>query len=334
MFNLTNDLGIDLGTSNILIYLKGRGVILDEPSVVAYDKDTNRIKAIGEEAKEMLGRTPGNLVAIKPLQNGVISDYAVTEKMLKYFIQKAIGKHRFFKPVISICVPCGSTEVERKAVEDATYMAGARYVELIEEPLAAAIGAGVDISKPCGNMIVDIGGGTTDVAVISLGGIVYSTSIKVAGDDFDEAIAKYVKTKYQINIANRTAEEIKIKIGTCYKKKETLSMDIKGRDIVSALPKMVSLTNNELEEALREPVSQIADAIRSVFEHVQTDLVSDIADRGILLTGGGALLGGLEDYLEEKTSIFTTVAENPRRCVAIGTGRYVEVVGRHNSKQN
>ncbi|MBR0131710.1 MAG: rod shape-determining protein [Lachnospiraceae bacterium] len=329
----SNDIGIDLGTANILIYLKGKGVILDEPSVVAYDKETNRIKAIGDEAKEMLGRTPGNVVAVRPLEGGVISDYAITEKMLKFFIEKAIGRHRFFKPVVSVCVPCGCTEVEKKAVEDATYSAGAKYVEIIEEPIAAAIGAGIDISKPCGNMIVDIGGGTTDIAVISLGGTVFSTSIKVAGSAFDEAIAKYMRRTYNMIIGDRTAEEIKMKIGSCFRRAESLSMDVKGRNLVTGLPKTVTITSEETEEALLEPINQIVDAVHSAFENTPPELAADIADRGIVLTGGGALLNGLEELMEEKTGIVAMIAEDARRCVAIGTGRYVEVLSRKNVRK-
>jgi len=328
-----NDIGIDLGTDNILIYLKGRGVILDEPSVVAYDKETSRIRAIGDEAKEMLGRTPGSVIAVRPLAGGVISDYAITEKMLKYFIEKAIGKHRFFKPIVSVCVPCNCTEVEKKAVEDATYAAGARYVEIIEEPIAAAIGAGIDISKPCGNMVVDIGGGTTDIAVISLGGTVYSNSIKVAGSDFDDAISKYMRRTYNMIIGDRTAEEIKMKIGTCYPKPETLKMDVKGRNLVTGLPKTVTITSEETREALAEPTNQIVDAVHAAFEETPPELAADIADRGIVLTGGGALLGGLEELMEEKTGIVTMVAEDARRCVAIGTGRYVDVLSKKSLKK-
>ena len=329
----SNDIGIDLGTANILIYLKGKGVILDEPSVVAYDKETNKIKTIGEEAREMLGRTPGNVVAVRPLQHGVISDYAITEKMLKYFIQKAIGKHRFFKPVISICVPSDCTEVEKKAVEDATYAAGARYVELVEEPIAAAIGAGIDISKPCGNMIVDIGGGTTDIAVISLGGTVYSNSIKVAGDDFDEAIVRYMRKNYNMLIGDRTAEEIKLKIGSCFKRPETLTMDVKGRNLVTGLPKTVSLSSEDTEEALKEPANQIIDAIHLAFESTPPELAADIADRGIVLTGGGSLIYGLDELIQERTGIATMIAEDAKRCVAKGTGRYVEVLSKTNIRR-
>lgn len=326
MFGFGSNIGIDLGTANILIYIKGKGVVLEEPSVVAYDRETNKIKAIGEEARQMLGRTPGNIVAVRPLKQGVISDYSVTERMIKYFIQKAIGKRRFRKPMVSICVPSSATEVEKKAVQDATYEAGARYVQIIEEPIAAAIGAGIDISKPCGNMIVDIGGGTTDIAVMSLGGAVVSHSVKVAGDDFDEAIVRYMRKKHNLMIGERTAEEIKIKIGACYARPETLSMEVRGRNLVTGLPKTISLTSEETEEALREATGQIIEAIHTVLELTAPELAADIADRGIVLTGGGSLLYGLEDLIEEKTGINTMTAENTMRCVAIGTGKYVEML--------
>ncbi len=326
MFGLGSNIGIDLGTANILVYIKGKGVVLEEPSVVAYDRETNKIKAIGEEARQMLGRTPGNIVAVRPLKQGVISDYSVTERMIKYFIQKTIGKRRFRKPMVSICVPSSATEVEKKAVQDATYEAGARYVQIIEEPIAAAIGAGIDISKPCGNMIVDIGGGTTDIAVMSLGGAVVSHSVKVAGDDFDEAIVRYMRKKHNLMIGERTAEEIKIKIGACYARPETLSMEVRGRNLVTGLPKTISLTSEETEEALREATGQIIEAIHTVLELTAPELAADIADRGIVLTGGGSLLYGLEDLIEEKTGINTMIAENTMRCVAIGTGKYVEML--------
>ena len=260
------DIGIDLGTASILVYMKGKGVVLKEPSVVAFDRDTNKIKAIGEEARLMLGRTPGNIVAVRPLRQGVISDYTVTEKMLKHFIQKAGGKQRLRKPRISVCVPSGVTEVEKKAVEDATYQAGAREVAIIEEPIAAAIGAGIDISRPCGNMIVDIGGGTADIAVISLGGTVVSTSIKIAGDDFDEAIVRYMRKKHNLLIGERTAEDIKIKIGCAYKLPEVETMNVRGRNLVTGLPKTIEVTSEETEEALRETTSQIVEAVHSVLE--------------------------------------------------------------------
>ncbi len=319
-----SDIGIDLGTASILVYVRGKGVVLKEPSVVAFDRDTNKIQAIGEEARLMLGRTPGNIVAVRPLRQGVISDYTVTEKMMKYFIQKATGKKGFRKPVISVCVPSGVTEVEKKAVEDATFQAGARDVKIIEEPIAAAIGAGIDIAKPCGNMVVDIGGGTTDIAVISMGGTVCSTSIKVAGDDFDEAIIRYMRKKHNLLIGERTAEDIKIKVGTCYPLPEPGALDVRGRNLVTGLPKTVTVTSDETEEALRETTLQIVDAVHSVLEKTPPELAADVADRGIVLTGGGAMLRGLENLLEAHTGINSMTAEEPMTCVAIGTGKYVE----------
>lgn len=318
------DIGIDLGTASILVYIKGKGVVLKEPSVVAFDRDTNRIKAIGEEARLMLGRTPGNIVAVRPLRQGVISDFTVTEKMLDHFIKKAVGKKTFRKPKIAVCVPSGVTEVEKKAVEDATYQAGAREVFIIEEPIAAAIGAGIDISRPCGNMIVDIGGGTTDIAVISLGGTVVSTSVKIAGDDFDEAIVRYMRKKHNLLIGERTAEDIKIKIGTTYPLVEEESMEVRGRNLVTGLPKTVTVTSSETEEALRETTSQIVEAVISVLERTPPELSADILDRGIVLTGGGAMLRGLEELIEERTGINTMTAEDPMKVVAIGTGQFVE----------
>ena len=318
------DIGIDLGTASILVYIKGKGVVLKEPSVVAFDRNTNRIKAIGEEARLMLGRTPGNIVAVRPLRQGVISDYNVTEKMLKYFIQKAVGKTRFRKPIISVCVPSGVTEVEKRAVEDATMNAGAKDVKIIEEPIAAAIGAGIDIAKPCGNMIVDIGGGTSDIAVISLGGTVVSTSIKIAGDDFDEAIVRYMRKKHNLSIGERTAEEIKIKIGAAYKRPELLTLDVRGRNLITGLPKTVTVNSDETVEALRETTTQIVEAVHTVLEKTPPELAADIADRGIVLTGGGGLLYGLEELIEQKTGITTMTAEDPMTAVAIGTGKYVE----------
>ncbi|MBR4341434.1 MAG: rod shape-determining protein [Lachnospiraceae bacterium] len=328
----STDIGIDLGTASVLVYIKGKGVVLKEPSVVAFDKDTNKIKAIGEEARLMLGRTPGNIVAVRPLRQGVISNYTVTEKMLKYFIQKAVGKKRFRKPLISVCVPSGVTEVEKKAVEDATYQAGAREVAIIEEPIAAAIGAGIDISKPQGNMVVDIGGGTTDIAVISLGGTVVSASIKTAGDDFDEAIVRYMRQKHNLLIGERTAEDIKIKIGSVYRRPESVSMDVRGRNLVTGLPKTISVTSEETEEALNSSTMQIVEAIHSVLEKTPPELAADIADRGIILTGGGSLLCGLEELIEEKTGITTMTADDPLTAVAIGTGKYVEFISERKMK--
>ena len=318
------DIGIDLGTASTLVYVKGKGVVLKEPTVVAYDRDTNDIKAIGEEARLMLGRTPGNIVAVRPLRQGVISDYMVTEKMIKYFVQKAIGRRTFKKPNISVCVPSGVTEVEKKAVEEATYAAGAREVRLIEEPVAAAIGAGIDISKPYGNMIVDIGGGTSDIAVISLGGTVVNTSLKIAGDDFDEAIVRFMRKKHNLLIGERTAEDIKIKIGTTYPLVEEETMVVRGRNLVTGLPKTVTVTASETEEALRETTSQIVEAVIAVLERTPPELSADILDRGIVLTGGGSMLRGLEQLIEEKTGINTMTAEEPMKVVAIGTGQCVE----------
>ena len=315
------DIGIDLGTASILVYIRGKGVVLKEPSVVAFDRDMEKIKAIGEDARLMLGRTPGNIVAIRPLRQGVISDYKVTEKMMKYFIQKAIGKRTFRKPRIAVCVPSGVTEVERKAVQDATEQAGAREVFIIEEPIAAAIGAGIDIYKPCGNMIVDIGGGTSDIAVISLGGTVVSASIKIAGDD---AIIRYMRKKHNLLIGERTAEDLKIKIGSAFKRNEVDYMDVRGRNLVTGLPRTVKVSSEETEEALRETTAQIVETIHSVLEKTPPELAADIADRGIVLTGGGSMLRGLEDLIESKTGINTMTAEDPMTAVAIGTGKYVE----------
>ncbi|MBK5896791.1 rod shape-determining protein MreB [Catonella massiliensis] len=321
---LGSDIGIDLGTASVLVYIKGKGVVLKEPSVVAIDRDTKKVKAIGEEARFMLGRTPGNIMAIRPLRQGVISDYDVTEKMMKYFIQKAGGKRFFRKPRISVCIPSAATEVEKRAVEEATYNAGAREVAIIEEPIAAAIGAGIDISKPCGNMIVDIGGGTSDVAVISLGGSVVSASVKIAGDDFDDAIIKYMRKKHSLLIGEMTAEEIKIKIGSAFKRPELVTLDVRGRNLLTGLPNTITVTSDETLEALELPCKQIVDSVHQVLEKTPPELAADIADRGIVLTGGGALLWGMEQLLEAKTGINTVTAENPMNCVAIGTGKFVE----------
>jgi len=322
------DIGIDLGTASILVYIRGKGVVLKEPSVVAYNRDEDKIIAVGEDARQMLGRTPGNIVAVRPLRQGVISDYRITEEMMKHFITKATGRRLFGrKPVVAVCVPSGVTEVERKAVEDATLMAGAKSVEIIEEPIAAAIGAGIDITKACGNMIVDIGGGTTDIAVISLGGAVVSASVKIAGDDFDEAIVRYMRKKHNLLIGERTAEDIKIRVGSAYPRAEADYMDVRGRNLVTGLPKTVKVNSEETEEALREPTNQIIEAIHSVLEKTPPELAADIADRGIVLTGGGALLRGLEDLISAKTGINTMTAEDPMTAVAIGTGKYVEFLG-------
>lgn len=317
------DIGIDLGTASVLVYVKGKGVVTKEPSVVAVDKNTNRLHAVGEEAQKMLGRTPGNIVAIRPLRDGVISDYNTTERMIRYFLNKATKKS-IFKPRVIICVPSGVTEVEERAVIDAGIQAGASKVHLIEEPLAAAIGVGIDIAQPYGSMIVDIGGGTADVAVISLGGIVTSQSIKVAGDKFDEAIVRYIRKKYNILIGERTAEELKIKIGCVYKRDEETSMDIRGRSLVSGLPKTITIHSSEMLEALSEPAEAIVDAVRAVLEKTPPELIGDISSRGLVLTGGGSLVYGMDKLIQSETGIKTVVADEAESCVAIGTGRALD----------
>ena len=314
------DIGIDLGTATILVYVKGKGITLREPAVVAIDKNTNEVLAVGQNARKMLGRTPGNIVAIRPLKDGVISDYTVTEKMLKYFISKVANKS-IISPRIMICVPSGVTEVEKKAVIDAANHAGARKVYLIEEPIAAAIGAGIDITKPYGTMIVDIGGGTTDIAVIALGGAVKSTSIKVAGDKFDEAIIKYIKKNHSIIVGERTAEEIKINIGCVYPRTTTEKMNIKGRHLISGLPVEIEITSEEMLEALKDSANQIIEAVHGVLEQTPPELSADISDRGIYITGGGGLIYGLDKLLEEKTGIPVMIAEDAISCVAMGTGK-------------
>ena len=323
MFGFGQDIGIDLGTATVIAYVKGKGIVLREPSVVAVDRNSGDVLAVGQEARRMLGRTPGNIIATRPLREGVISDYTVTEKMLKYFINKVCGKF-IFAPRIMICIPSQVTEVEKRAVLDAASQAGARKVYLIEEPIAAAIGAGIDISKPCGNMIVDIGGGTTDVAVISLGGSVVSTSLKVAGDKFDEAIVKYIKRKHNIMIGERTAEDLKINIGCVYPKIQDMEMDIRGRDLATGLPKTVTIYSSEMLEALIEPAMMIVDAVHSVLEKTPPELASDISDRGIYMTGGGCLVDGLDKLLQEKTGINVMIAEDAVSCVALGTGKALD----------
>ena len=317
------DIGIDLGTASVLVYIKGKGIVAKEPSVVAVDKNTNKLYAVGEEAQRMLGRTPGNIVAIRPLRDGVISDYNTTERMIKYFLQK-VTKRSFFKPRVIICVPSGVTEVEERAVIDAGIQAGASKVHLIEEPLAAAIGVGIDISQPYGSMIVDMGGGTSDVAVISLGGIVTSQSIKVAGDKFNEAIVRFIRKKYNILIGERTAEEMKIKIGCVYRREENLSMDIRGRSLVSGLPKTITVSSHEILEALGETSATIVDAVKSVLEKTPPELAADISDRGIYMTGGGCLVDGLDKLLQEKTGINVMIANDAVSCVALGTGKALD----------
>jgi len=318
------DIGIDLGTASVLVYIKGKGIVLNEPSVVAIDRNNNKILAVGEEARLMLGRTPGHIVAVRPLRDGVISDYNVTEKMLRYFIDKAIGRKKIFKPRMVVCVPSGVTEVEKRAVIDAANQAGARTTKLIEEPIAAAIGAGLDISKASGNMIIDIGGGTSDIAVISLGGIVVSSSIKVAGDKFDEAIVRYMRKKHNVMVGERTAEELKIKVGTAYPRDEEVTIEVRGRNLISGLPKTMEVTSQEMLEALTEPVAAIADAVHSVLERTPPELAADVSDRGIVMTGGGSLLYGLDKLIAKRTGIPVYIAEDPVSCVAMGTGKALE----------
>ena len=323
MFGFGQDIGIDLGTANVIAYVKGKGIVLREPSVVAVDNNTGNVLAVGKEARRMLGRTPGNIVATRPLREGVISSYTETEKMLKYFISKVCGKF-VFAPRIMICIPSRVTEVEKKAVIDAASQAGARKVYLIEEPIAAAIGAGIDISKPCGNMVVDIGGGTTDIAVISLGGSVVSTSLKVAGDKFDEYIVKYIKKKHNVMIGERTAEDLKINVGCVYPKIQDTEMEVRGRDLITGLPKTITIHSSEMLEALMEPAMMIVDAVHSVLEKTPPELAADISDRGIYMTGGGCLVDGLDKLLQEKTGINVMIAQDAVSCVALGTGKALD----------
>ena len=323
MFNWGQDIGIDLGTATVIAYVKGKGIVLREPSVVAVDSNTGEVLAVGKEARRMLGRTPGNIVATRPLRDGVISNYTVTEKMLKYFINKVCGRF-VFAPRIMICIPSRVTEVEKKAVIDAATQAGARKVFLIEEPIAAAIGAGIDISKPCGNMVVDIGGGTTDIAVISLGGSVTSTSLKVAGDKFDEYIIKYIKKKHNIIIGERTAEDLKVNIGCVYPRMQDVEMDIRGRDLIDGLPKTITIHSTEMLEAMIEPALMIVDAVHSVLERTPPELAADISDKGIYMTGGGCLVNGLDKLLQEKTGINVMIAQDTVSCVALGTGKALD----------
>jgi rod shape-determining protein MreB len=323
------DIGIDLGTANVLVYVRGKGIVLREPSVVAKDVRTNKTLAVGEEARLMLGKTPSNIQAIRPLRDGVIADFEVTEVMLGYFIKKVTRQRGFWstlfrpKPSVVICVPAEITSVEERAVRDAAKLAGAKSVDIIEEPMAAAIGAGLPIDGPSGNMVVDIGGGTTDVAVISLGGIVVSQSIRVAGNKLDEAIIRHIRRVYNLMIGERTAEEIKIKIGSAFRLDQELAMEIRGRDLINGLPKTVKITSEEVREALSEPVQAIVEAVKTVLEKTPPELAADIIDRGVILTGGGALLRGLDTLLGEVTGIPVIVAEDPMSCVAIGTGQRV-----------
>ena len=323
-----SDIGIDLGTRNSLVYSTGKGLVLKEPSVVIYDKTTEKIRAIGEEARQMAGHANSNMEVIRPIRQGVIVDFNVMEKMLKYFIAKAMGRRAFRKPRISICVPSAITEIERRAVEEATYQAGAREVFLVEEPIAAAIGAGVDITKPFGNLIVDIGGGTTDIAVISLGGVVASSSVKVAGDNFDQAIMNYVRQNHSLFIGEETAENIKITIGTAIEEANPQVMEVKGRNVLTGLPKTVKLTSEEIRSALKDATGQIVEAVHSVLEKTPPELAADIVDRGIVLTGGGALLKGMDTLIEQKTGVTTLTVQDAMQVVAVGTGKYAEIMAR------
>ncbi len=322
----SKDMGIDLGTANTLVYVNGRGIVLREPSVVAIQNDTKTVLAVGEEAKKMIGRTPGNIVAIRPMKDGVIADFDVTQSMLKYFIRKAYGRKSFIQPRVVVCVPSGVTEVEKRAVEEAAYQAGAREAYLIEEPMAAAIGAGLPVEEPTGSMVVDIGGGTTEVAIISLGGIVTAKSIRVGGDELDESIIHYIKREYNLMIGERTAEEIKINIGSAFPKEQEKNMLIRGRDLVSGLPKTLEISSNEIMEALREPVGQIIEAIKYTLEKTPPELAADIMEIGIMLTGGGALLEGLDALVRKETGMPVRIADEPLDCVVLGTGKAIESI--------
>ncbi len=322
----SNDMGIDLGTASTLVYVKGEGIVLCEPSVVAIEKGTNHVLAVGEEAKRMLGRTPGSIVAIRPMKDGVIADFEISESMLRYFIRKVHPRKILVRPRIVVAVPSGITEVERRAVKDSALHAGAREVYLVEEPIAAAIGVGLPIQEPSGNMIVDIGGGTTEMAVISLAGVVFSKSLRIGGDELDEAIINHLKKNYNLMIGERTAEEIKIRIGSAYPLGEELTLEVKGRDLVAGLPKMVTVTSQEIREAMSEPISAIVEAVRITLERTPPELSADLIEKGIILAGGGALLKGLDKLLTEETGLPVHVAEDPLTAVALGTGKVLSEI--------
>lgn len=337
LFNgFVKDMGVDLGTANTLVYIKGKGIVAREPSVVAIDRDTKNVLAVGEEAKKMIGRTPGNIIAIRPLKDGVIANFDVTKSMLKYFIRKATKRRTFFQPRVVVCVPSGVTEVEKKAVEDAAVHAGARDAYLIEEPMAAAIGADLPVHDATGSMIVDIGGGTTEVAIISLGGIVTSRSIRIGGDELDEAIVAYIKKEYSLMIGERTAENIKIKIGTADANAEEKKFDIRGRDMISGLPKTMEISSKEIYDAMKEPIFNIIDAIKSTLEKTPPELASDVMEFGIMLTGGGALLGSFDKLIIDETGMPVHIADEPLDCVAIGTGKALDSIDvlKKSSNQN
>ncbi len=322
----SNDMGIDLGTATTLVYVKGSGIVLCEPSVVAIQRGTNNVLAVGEEAKRMLGRTPGNIIAIRPMKDGVIADFEITEEMLRYFIKKVHNRRVFVRPRMVIAIPSGITEVEKRAVKDSAEHAGAREVYLVEEPIAAAIGVGLPIQEPAGNMVIDIGGGTTEIAVISLAGIVFSRSIRIGGDELDEAIIEHLKKTYNLMIGERTAEEIKIKIGSAYPLEEEMTMEVKGRDLVAGLPKVITVTSEEIREAMAGPISAILEATRMTLERTPPELSADLIERGIILAGGSALLRGLDKLISEETDLPVHVAEDPITAVAMGTGKVLSEI--------
>lgn len=324
----SNDMGIDLGTATTLVYIKGEGVVLCEPSVVALNKETGHVIAVGEEAKRMLGRTPGNIVAVRPMKDGVISDFEITEAMLRYFIKKVHRRRVLVRPAMVVAIPSGITEVEKRAVKDSAERAGARSVDLIEEPKAAAVGAGLPVEDPAGNMIVDIGGGTTEFAVLSLGGIVYAQSIRIAGDEMDAAIIDYLGKNYNLMIGERTSEEIKIRIGSAYPLDEELTMDVRGRDLISGLPKTITITSVEIRESLQGPVRAIVEASKMTLEHTPPELASDLIDRGIVMAGGGAMLRGLDKLISEETGLPVHIADDPLTAVVLGTGQTLDMPAR------
>ena len=322
----SNDLGIDLGTANTLVFARGQGIVLREPSVVAIHNDTKQVLAVGSEAKQMLGRTPGSIVAIRPMKDGVIANFEITEAMIKYFIQRVHNRKTLVRPRVIIAVPSGITQVEKRAVRDSAESAGSREVYLIEEPMAAAIGVGLPIQEPSGNMIVDIGGGTTEVAVISMSGIVYSKSVRVAGDEMDEAVLNYIKRKYNLLIGERTAEDIKIQIGSAYPLEKRKTMEVKGRDLVAGIPKTLLISDEEIREALAEPFSTIVEAVKTALERTPPELAADIVDKGIIIAGGGSMIPGLDQLLREETGLPITTAENPLNAVVLGTGKVLESI--------